>query len=350
MIEINPSKPILVTGGSGYIASWIVKYLLEKGYKVRTTVRSLKDKSKITHLLDLEKQYPDNLAFFEADLMKKGSFKDSIDGCELVIHTASPFVISGIKDAQKELIEPALEGTRNVLLSANEVSSVKRIVLTSSVVSIHGDSIDIKKVPNGIFTEKEWNTSSSLTKSPYGYSKTLAEKEAWKICEAQNNWDLVTINPGFVFGPSLSKRKDSTSIDFMLSMANGKFKTGVAGLFFGVVDVRDVAIAHINAGFLPKAKRRHILVADTLSMIDIAKILRDKYGNKYPFPKSVVPKFLMYFVGPFLGFNWQYVSDNIGIEIKYDNSFSKENLDINYRSLKDTITEHFDQIIKDGLL
>ena len=101
--------------------------------------------------------------------------------CELVIHNASPFKMWKIKDPQNELINPALEGTRNVLSTANKTQSVKRVVHTSSIVAIYGDAVDIGNAPNKIFTENEWNTTSSLTQQPYSYSKTIAEKEAWKI-------------------------------------------------------------------------------------------------------------------------------------------------------------------------
>lgn len=181
MKSINPELPIVVTGGSGYIASWIVKYLLEDGKQVRATVRSLKDTSKIEHLIELKEKFKDKLSLFEADLMVEGSFDKSIEGVELVIHTASPFFVAGVKDAQKQLIDPALQGTKNVLESCNRISSVKRVVLTSSVASILGDNIDSLQVPNQTFTEEHWNTTSNLTHQPYAYSKTLAEKEAWEI-------------------------------------------------------------------------------------------------------------------------------------------------------------------------
>lgn len=106
---------VLVSGGSGYVASWIVKKLLEEGHIVHTTVRNKEKTDKYQHLLDIERNSDGELKIFEADLLKEGSFKDAMKGCEFVFHTASPFFISGIKDAQKQLIEPALQGTRNVL-------------------------------------------------------------------------------------------------------------------------------------------------------------------------------------------------------------------------------------------
>jgi nucleoside-diphosphate-sugar epimerase len=169
------------------------------------------------------------------------------------------------------------------------------------------------------------------------------------MVDEQKQWDLVTISPGFVLGPSLTTRVDSTSIDFMISMLNGKFKYGVPELYFGIVDVRDVAKAHILAGTNPQASGRHILVADTLKMLDIARILREKNGQ-YPLPKSEVPKFLLYLFGPFQGFSWKYISRNVGVPMQFDNSYSKQDLGIEYTSIKNTLHDHVQQIIESELV
>jgi len=349
MKETNLSKPILVTGGSGYMASWIVKSLLEKGRYVKATVRDKSNEEKVGHLSKMGAEYPGKLELFEADLLQSGSFAEAITDCELVIHNASPFKIWGIKDPQEELINPALEGTRNVLYTVNKTQSVRRVVLTSSIAAIFGDAIDIRTCPNGIFTENEWNNTSSLNHQPYAYSKTVAEKEAWKIVSEQKQWDLVTVNPGFVLGPSLTNRIDSTSIDFMLSLMKGKNKSGVPDLYFGVVDVRDVAEAHILAGTNSSASGRHILVADTLSFLEIATILRKKYG-KYPLPNSKVPKFFLYLLGPLRGISWRFIKLNVGIPIRFDNSYSKKDLGIEYTPIEETLNDHVEQIMESGSL
>ena len=138
------------------MALWIIKLFLEKGQNVKATVRDKSNNEKVGPLLKLGKEYPGKLELFEADLMQNGSFEDAMTDCKMVIHNASPFKIWKIKEPQKELIAPALEGTRNVLFTANKTPSVKRIVLTSSVVAIYGDAADIRNTPNRIFTEKEW--------------------------------------------------------------------------------------------------------------------------------------------------------------------------------------------------
>lgn len=349
MNTIDQSKPVLVTGGTGYLASWIVKQLLDQGLEVRTTVRSLAQKDKYAHLTALAVKSKGVLRFFEADLLRKGSFSEAMAGCELVIHTASPFKISGIKDAQKDLVEPALEGTRNVLESVNATESVKRVVLTSSIVAVFGDAVDIRKTEGGVFTEAHWNFSSSAGHQPYPYSKTVAEKLAWSMAGEQSRWDLLTINPGLIMGPSLSKRTDSTSIDLMLQLASGKFKTGVPSGAMSFVDVRDVAQAHIRAGFTPAASGRHICSAHEKSFLDLANAIRAGYPQ-YPLPQSYVPKWLFLLIAPLAGFTRKYVRLNVGYDVRLDNSYIRQDLGMDFRPFEQTITEHFQQLLDDGII
>lgn len=345
---INKDTPILITGGSGYIASWVVKKLLEQGYQVHATVRNKSKVKKVDHLLKMQEEFPRKLKLYEADLLKKGSFAKAMESCELVIHMASPFKIN-VKDAQKELVDPALEGTRNILSQVESTPSVKRVVLTSSVVAIYGDAVDMEGTSKGVFTEKHWNTTSSLKHQPYSYSKTLAEQEAWKIQKAQNRWDLVVINPGFVMGPSLSDRKDGESTDFMIQLLSGNFKTGVPNLTFGYVDVRDVAQAHILAGTQENASGRHITCNSSHTMLEVAQIIKKEFGSKFKLPSSEVPKFLMYLIGPLVGrMSWKFIGGNIGYPLRFDNSYSKSDLGLEYRDFSETLIDQVNQLLESG--
>lgn len=348
--SVDKTQPVLVTGASGYIASWVVRYLLEAGFTVHATVRNLRDEDKFRHLLALKGTDGGNLRIFEADLLREGSFAQAMAGCACVFHTASPFKVQGVKDAQKELIGPAIAGTRNVLDTVGSTDTVIRVVLTSSMAAIYGDAADVLEYPDGTMTEDCWNESSTPTYQSYSYSKTAAEREAWTLAEAQQRWDLVVINPGFVFGPSLTDRRDSTSIDTILSLLSGKYKSGVPELYFACVDVRDVARAHVNAWLRPASSGRHILAAETLSMLQIASILREHSNRRYPIPTSELPAFLLYLVGPVIGFGWKYIRRNLGIAMKFDNRYSKVDLGLEYRPLRQTLLDQLGQLERDGLV
>ena len=192
MTNINKSAPVMITGATGYVAGWIVKKLLDEGYTVHAPVRDPENKDKLKYLEQIANQAPGTIKYFKADLLDIGSYAEAMEGCELVFHTASPFTVE-VKDPVKELINPAKIGTQNVLEQANKTKSVKRVVLTSSCAAIYGDNKDLEKTANGVFTENDWNTSSSVSHQPYSYSKTVAEQEAWKINQTQDNWDLVVV-------------------------------------------------------------------------------------------------------------------------------------------------------------
>lgn len=350
MTTINPKAPILVTGASGYIASWLVKYLLEAGHTVHGTVRDPAKKKGMEHLAALAAQHGGKLKLFKADLLDLGSYDAAMQGCELVMHTASPFVISGFSDANEALVRPAVEGTRNVLESVNRCASVRRVVLTSSVAATYGDNIDGQQVPNGIFTEAHWNTTSSVDHQPYYYSKVMAEREAWAINQKQSRWDLVTINPGLVLGPSLTQASASTSLVFIRQLANGTMFPAAPDLWMGVADVRDVAQAHIKAGFTPAAKGRHIVNAANTTALELGRILRAKFGGEYKFPLFTAPKFLVWLAAPMARLTRKFVSLNVGYRIGFDNGKSLRELGLQYRALEQTVCDHFQQVLDDGLL
>lgn len=346
-VQIDPAKPVLVTGASGYVASWIIRYLLEDGYTVRGTVRDPDKTSGLEHLQALQDAHPGRLTLYKADLLDEGSYAAAMAGCELVIHTASPFLLGRVRDPQAQLVRPALEGTRNVLGSVNATPSVKRVVLTSSVVAICGDNIDMKG--RGPFTDADWNTTSSLDHQPYPYSKTVAEKAAWEIADAQDRWDMVTIHPGLVLGPALTTASKSGSMTTMKAFIDYSLTTGAPDLEMGLVDVRDVARAHIAAGFTPEAHGRYITNAQSITMLDIGRILRKRFGRSYPFPYSTIPKPVFRVVAPFAGFSREFVDKNVGWPLAFDNSRSIAELGLVYRPAEETLAEHFQQMIDDGI-
>lgn len=347
MKTIDRTKPVLVTGATGYVAGWLVKKLLEEGLTVHAAVRNPENTKKLKYLDEIAAKSKGTIRYFKSDLLEEGSYAEAMKDCELVFHTASPFTME-VKDPQKELIDPAKLGTRNVLQQANRTPSVKRVVLTSSCAAIYGDNADLKNTPNGVFTEEVWNTSSSLKHQPYSYSKTIAEQEAWRISKEQNRWDLVVINPSLVVGPAINPDAvTSESFNIIRQFGNGSMKAGAPEIGMGVVDVRDVALAHYNAGFIPEASGRHIVSGHNSSFTEMAAQLRPKYGNEYPIPKKAMLKWVIWLVGPAInkGLTRKYVTQNIGLPWKADNSKSKRELKIEYRPLEDSLNEMFQQMI-----
>ncbi len=352
MKNIDKTKPVLVTGANGYVASWLVKKLLDEGLTVHAAVRNPSDEKKISHLKTAAANAKGQLKFFKGDLLVPGSYKEAMQGCELVYHTASPF-ITVVKDPQKELIDPAVHGTENVLLSANEVESVKRVVVTSSCAAIYTDAIDTVNAPGGKITEEVWNTTASIDYQPYNLSKTMAEKKAWEIEKKQTRWDLVTINMSLVLGPELNPMNTtSESANILKMFGDGQMKMGAPRLGIGVVDVRDVAEAHFKAGFTPEAKGRYITSAYNTDMLELGKLLLPKYGDKYPLPKKALPKWLLMLVGPMINklLTKRYIRNNVDVPFNADNSKIKKELGMTFRPLKETMEESFQVLIDAGIV
>ena len=345
MKTIDKTAPVLVTGATGYVAGRLVEKLLTHGLTVHAAVRDPDNLEKLKHLNVLANKLHGSIRYFKSDLLEKGSYAQAMQGCELVFHTASPFT-SKVKDPQRDLVDPALIGTQNVLEQATTSDTIKRIVLTSSCAAIYGDNADLQATPNGVFTEADWNTTSSLKNGAYSYSKTIAEKEAWKISKSQDKWDLVTINPSLVLGPGINPRGTSESFNLITQLGDGTLKSGVPEIRMGVVDVRDVATAHYLAGFTPTAQGRTIISGHNSSFLEIAEILRRKYGDNFPIPRKRMPKALVWLFGPMINplITRSYVSRNVNLPWNADNSKSIHELGMTYRSIEVSVTEFFEQI------
>ena len=349
MTEIHSDAPILVTGATGYLAGVIIQQLLAKGHTVHAAVRDPDKTEKLQYLNAIAAETSGNIRYFKADLTTPGAYAEAMAGCELVIHTASPFTLA-VDDPQRDLVDPAVEGTANVLTSANETESVKRVVLTSSCAAIYGDNADIAGMPEKKLTEAVWNTSSSLKHNPYALSKTLAEKKAWEIAGQQQRWDLVTINPSFILGPGINPNLTGESYSTIVQFGDGTMAAGVPDFRIGVIDVRDVAAAHILAGFTPAAQGRHILSGHDTGFPEMSSVLREHFGERFGFGKSILPKFLVWLVGPMLnpGLTRKMVSRNVGIAFLADHSKSVRELGVSYRSLEETMIEFFQHLVDNG--
>lgn len=350
-LEIDRTNPVCVTGATGYVAGWIVKRLLDEGLTVHATVRDPNSEKKLAHLRAAEAQSPGTLKFFRADLLEPGSFHDAVRGCSIVFHTASPFQMS-VKDPYADLVKPAEDGTRNLLDAVNATPSVQRVVLTSSCAAIYGDNADLERTPRGVFDEDVWNTSSSLEHQPYSYSKTQAERAAWEIADAQDRWMLVVINPSLVMGPGLKIHTGSESFNIIKQMGDGTMKAGVPDMGFGVVDVRDLAEAHLRGAFVPEAKGRHVVSGHNTAFPEMAQALQAKFGSRFPVPKRTLPKWAVWLFGPMMNdaLSRKSISLNVGYPFKADNTKSRESLGVEYRPLAETMNDFFAQIVEEGVL
>ncbi|XP_019151155.1 PREDICTED: cinnamoyl-CoA reductase 1-like [Ipomoea nil] len=279
-------KAVCVTGASGFIASWLVKLLLQRGYTVHATLRNLKNPNKVSHLLALDGA-KERLHLFEAHLLDQNSFDPAIQGCEGVFHTASP-VITTPSATKAELVDPAVKGTLNVLESCVRIPSVKKVVVTSSMASIMCKRNPISPtdvVDETWYTDKEF---AEEAKQWYFLSKVLAEEAGWKYA-VENRIDLVSLHPALVIGPLLQPTLNFSSGVILDLVKEGKkaLPTGI----YPFVDVRDVANTHIQAFELPSASGRYCLVGITIYSSQILKIasglfpslsISDKYKDDLP--------------------------------------------------------------------
>jgi len=318
---------VAVTGASGYIGSWCVKYLVNHGYHARGSVRSLQNTSKVQHLIDMK----EIVELFEADLMVKGSFDACFTGCSAVFHVASPVLLKA-EDAQKDILEPAVQGTLNVLETCKRVG-VKRVVLTSSVAAIKSQSVykNPEKFKDKIFTEVDWNTESTID-SAYHHSKVLAEKAAWDFCE-KNDITLTVICPNLVIGPPLSTRLDTLSVGVFLQILNGAFiEDGIFNYASGCVDVRDVAKAHVLSLEKEGAQNQRFIVGgqnalDFLQLISYFR-LDQRFANLKMVSKFTAP---------------------VVFYARYDNSKTVKVLGMKFRPPVTAILELGDFFVKNGL-
>jgi len=291
---------VCVTGATGYVAGHVVKQLLERGYIVHATCRDPRNRKAVGHLLSLP-YAQERLHLFPADLTAPGSFMPAIAGCRYVIHTASPYALECPAGQEDEmLIKPAVQGTENVLASVNATASVERVVITSSTAAVFTDGTERGK--DYVFTEADWNLTATTSKFPYFYSKKMAELRAYEMCkEAGGRWKMCTINPGAIWGPPLSNRIDGESVRQLLHLMSGVMWPFAANIGMGVVDVRDVARAHIAAMESPSASGRYLINSRCCYLLaEARKQLRKAYPKQW-IPPLMGPFYGVLVFGPFMG-------------------------------------------------
>ncbi|KAL7601305.1 hypothetical protein Lser_V15G26737 [Lactuca serriola] len=270
---------VCVTGGSGYIGSWLVRLLLDRGYTVNATVKDLKDEKETKHLEALEGA-ESRLRLFQIDLVDYESIVAAVTGASGVFHLATPIIVDQVHDPQKEILGPAIKGTINVLTAAKEVG-VKRVVVTSSVSAI----VPSPKWPSDVpktedcWTDEEYCKQNQLW---YPLSKTLAEKAAWDFAK-EKGLDVVVVNPGTVMGPILPPTLNASML-IIHRLIQGCTET-YKDFFMGSVHVKDVALAHILVYENKAATGRHLCVEAISHYGDFAAMVAELY------PQYNIPRF-----------------------------------------------------------
>ena len=343
----DASKPlVLVTGASGYIAGHCIRDLMEHGYRVRGTVRSLADTRKTDHLRRMAERLGGSLELVEADLNADRGWREAVAGCTYVQHVASPFPAEVPKD-ENELIRPAVDGATRVLKAAAESGTVKRVVMTSSVAAVafgHQDG------GSTVRTEADWSQVENC--DPYPKSKTLAERAAWDLVKGlpkDKRFELAVINPGFVLGPLLNQ--DQGTSGELIRKLMAREMPACPEIGFAPVDVRDVATAHRLAMERPEAAgNRYICAGDHVWVQDIAKVLAAEFNPRgYRVPTGRLPYWLMWIIAWFdkavnlaLGF--------VGRKELVSSAKAQRELGWTMRPVRDSIIDTAKTMIEQGIV
>jgi nucleoside-diphosphate-sugar epimerase len=281
---------VLVTGGSGFIAGHCILQLLERGYEVRTTVRSLDREPAVRAILeDAGMQNGGALSFVAADLLSDTGWTEAVAGCDFVLHVASPVHVERV-DNEDEVIRPAIDGSLRVLRAARD-AGVKRVVLTSAFHAVAWGH----KHDGHVFTDDDWSNLDGPGVTPYTKSKTLAERAAWDFVQSEGgSLELATILPVAVVGPLMGK-EISGSNNIIKRMLSGGMPA-FPDVWIPIVDVRDVAIAHVLAMTTPDAAGQRFLVSagPAMAMKQIGAILKSHLGESAAkVPTRAIPAFVM---------------------------------------------------------
>jgi len=287
-------KKVLVTGISGFVGQHCAAELLKKGYAVRGSVRTLSKTDEVVNGIKKEIDPKGNLEFCELDLMNDSGWDKAMEGCDYVLHVASPFVVKVPKD-ENELIKPAVDGTLRALKAAKK-AGVKRLVLTSSTVAMHGGQTGLIKI-----NQDSWTNLNAKNVTAYFKSKTLAEKSAWEFIKNQtgeNKLELVVINPGPIYGPTLTGNLATEAMDFFKKLITGQVPM-LPRAYSVMSDVRDVATIHVAALENEKANgKRFIVTTEKPQAIQgIGKILKSNGYDKVS--TKLAPTFLLKFIANF---------------------------------------------------
>jgi dihydroflavonol-4-reductase len=332
-------KTVLVTGGSGYLAGWCIIGLLERGYRVRTTVRNPAREPEVHATVASQVDPAHHLTVHQANLTSDEHWDNVIEGCDYVLHVASPFPAKQPKNPD-ELIVPAREGTVRVLGKALD-HGVQRVVVTSSIAAVRL----AKGAETRTLTEEDWTDPDEGGLTPYVRSKTIAERAAWDLVKERGAEDrLAVVNPGAIIGPVLNDDL-SYSLEAVERLLRGM--PGMPRLGFSFVDVRDVADLEIRAMTAPEAGgQRFIAVTKFLWMSETGEILRDRLGDAAAkVPTRTIPDFVVRGMALFDG-GIRSVVGGLGKRSELSSEKAKRTLGWSPRPIEDTVAETGESLIR----
>ncbi|MCH7627288.1 MAG: aldehyde reductase [Proteobacteria bacterium] len=336
---------VLVTGGSGYIAGFLIRQLLDAGWRVNTTVRSLSREAELRPLLG---GTPETLKFFAADLTSDAGWDEAAAGCSHVAHVASPFPLHVPKDPE-ELVGPARDGALRALRAAKK-AGVTRFVLTSSFAAVGYGHPPHRYVAGKVFAEGDWTVLENPAVPPYMRSKTVAERAArdWIAAEGAG-MEFVSVNPVAVLGPVTSGDL-STSIELVKQLLEGAIPA-LPDVGFGIVDVRDVADLHVRALTEPGlAGERFLASGPFLTFSEVAAILKRRLGHEArKVPTRRLPNFVVKLGAPFSSALKQ-VSTELGKVRAASSAHAERRVGWTMHPAEDTIIETARSLIDLGLV
>jgi dihydroflavonol-4-reductase len=337
------TETVLVTGGSGFLGSWCLVELLRRGYRVRTSVRDLSREQDVRAMIEKETEIGDRLSVHAADLNDDDGWEEAIAGCDYVLHVASPFPPQQPKDPD-ELIVPAREGTLRVLRTSLG-AGVKRIVVTSSAVAVRNSGKP--PVSGESYTEEDWSDPANPDLSPYGRSKTIAERSAWDFVNERGETSrLAVINPSAILGPALSADL-SYSLQAIERLLGGM--PGIPRIGFSFVDARDVADLQLRAMRDPNAAGERFLATGPFYwMGDIAEMLRQRLGPRAAkVPTRKVPNFVVRAMSRFDPGLRSIVGD-LGVRRELSSDKAKTRLGWSPRPIEDTVVDTAESLMQVG--
>ena len=337
---------VCVTGASGYVGTHVVRVLLQRGHAVRGAVRDAGDEKKTAHLRALEGA-DEHLELVSADLLVEGSHDDAVAGCPLVCHAAASVRMTA-KNPQKDIVDPAVDGTRFVLDSVARQGDARRVVLTSSVAAIEDDD-----APQGhCFTEDQWNETATLETSPYPLAKTLSERAAWEFVETlegDERFELVSICPSYVLGPVLAEVHVRSSPTLIRDLLVRAFPA-CPQLKINAVDVREVAAAHVEALERPEASGRYILNKQALWLQQMGQMVAPEFPD-HRVPTGKLPNFVMYAAGLFdKRVSWGFLRRTLNREITFDGERVTRELGVTYRPMEQTLVDTCRSLLELGVV